>query len=342
MVSIIVAARNEQKDLEKSVRSLLALEYTNKELIVVNDRSDDRTGVILDRLADSCPSLKVVHLTELPPGWLGKNHAHYLGAHTAKGEVVLFTDADIVWEPTVLTRAVNAFQNRGLDHLAILPRVETKNGALATVIVGFQYFFNLVTRGWKVKDPKSFAYVGIGAFNMMRRSAYEAIGTHRSIAMRPDDDMQLGRRIKTQGLRSDFLFGVRSLGVEWYESVGKLIEGLMKNSFSAANYHLSIVIAGSLFLGGIFIWPFLGVFLARGLSQTFCGLSSLLILVSVVLNARRLGLDPWRAMVFPFVMLLLLYIVWKASLRTLWRGGIEWRGTFYSLKELRRSPTDHR
>jgi len=200
--------------LEHALRSLLALTYPNKEIIVVNDRSTDNTGPILDHMANEHASLRILHVKELPAGWLGKNHAHYVGAQLAKGDVLLFTDADIVMAPSSLSRAINYFEANRLNHLAILPRVITLGGALSTVIVGFQFFFNLVTRGWKVRDPKSWAFVGIGAFNMIRRSAYEIIGTHRAIAMRPDDDMRLGQRVKQKDLRSDFLFGVKMLHVE--------------------------------------------------------------------------------------------------------------------------------
>jgi cellulose synthase/poly-beta-1,6-N-acetylglucosamine synthase-like glycosyltransferase len=337
LVSIVVAARNEEKDLEKALRSLLALDYKAKEIVVVNDRSTDKTKSILDRLQQEYSALQVLHIDHLPTGWLGKNHAHYAGAHTARGSVLLFTDADIVMSPDSLSRAVSYFEEKHLDHLAVLPRVLTRSSLLATVIVGFQFFFTAFVRPWKVKDRRSFAHVGIGAFNMIRKSAYEKIGTHRSIAMRPDDDMRLGRRIKQKGLRSDFLVGVDSLQVEWYDSVKGLIEGLMKNSFSATNYHLSLIFLGSFVLSFFFIWPFVGVVIFSGLARFFYVVTSVLILMGVALNAHRLKMNVWQTWGFPFTMLLLLYIVWKASLRTLWKGGIEWRGTFYSLRDLRSS-----
>lgn len=335
-VSVIVAARNEQKNIESALLSLLQFDYPNKEILVVNDRSTDRTGDILEHVQRRHPELKVITVTELPPDWLGKNHAHFVGAETARGEFLLFTDADIVMDPTVLSRAVSHITMQGLDHLAMAPRVDLPGWALNVAMAGFQLFFNGFTRVWKVSDPKSSAFIGIGAFNMMRRTAYQAIGTHKMIRMRPDDDMQLGRWIKKKGFRQGFLFGTDLLHVEWYSSLKELIEGLMKNSFSAANYHLSIVVGGTILLITFLLGPFIGIFLTHGAAQLLNLASSALLIGCAMDGARTQRQNPIYALGLPFSMLLLVYISWKASLRTLIRGGIEWRGTFYSLKELRK------
>lgn len=105
-VSVIVAARNEARNIREALTSLLRLDYPDYELIVVNDRSEDATGAIVDELAVNNPRLQAVHVTELPPDWLGKNHALWMGSRIATGELLLFTDADIVMEPTILSRAV--------------------------------------------------------------------------------------------------------------------------------------------------------------------------------------------------------------------------------------------
>ncbi|PYQ54946.1 MAG: hypothetical protein DMF53_28775 [Acidobacteria bacterium] len=120
-VSIIIPARNEERNLEEALRSILALDYDNLEIDVVDDRSTDRTGEILDRMATADPRLRIVHVRELPPGWLGKNHALWLGAEKATGEFLLFTDADVVMAPSILRRAVGALVADRLDHLTAAP-----------------------------------------------------------------------------------------------------------------------------------------------------------------------------------------------------------------------------
>ena len=120
-VSVVVAARNEQRNIGSALQSLLDLEYPNYELIVVDGRSEDATGEILDAIAASTPHLNVIHIDNLPDGWLGKNHALWVGSQQAVGNYLLFTDADIVMEPTVVTRAMAYLERNNLDHLAVIP-----------------------------------------------------------------------------------------------------------------------------------------------------------------------------------------------------------------------------
>ena len=260
-VSILIPARNEERNLEEALRSVLALDYDNLEIDVVDDRSTDRTGEILDRMAAADPRLRVVHVRELPPGWLGKNHALWLGAGKATGEFLLFTDADIVIEPLALRRAVGAMVADGLDHLTASPSIERPSVLFEMFIGVFALFFALFTKPWKVKDPKSPAHVGIGAFNLVRASAYHAAGGHRAIAMRPDDDLKLGKLLKKNGFRPEFVFGQGALRVEWYASVRELIQGLMKNAFSGVDYRVSVVVVSTVIQLVLLVWPFLALFL---------------------------------------------------------------------------------
>src|SRR5690606_5030460 len=123
-VSIIVPARNEEREIEAALQSVLHLDYPDYEVMVVNDRSTDGTGAILERMQSAYPQLRVATVTELPRGWLGKNHAMYFGAQQASGELLLFTDADIVMRPDTLRRAVYYLEREKLDLLPMTPRVD--------------------------------------------------------------------------------------------------------------------------------------------------------------------------------------------------------------------------
>src|SRR6266850_2473571 len=120
-MSIIAAARNEARGIEAAVISLLRLDYPALEIIIVNDRSTDETGAILERLARQHSRLTIKNISELPEGWLGKNHALYAGAAVASGTLLLFTDADVVFEPTTLRRAITLMEQDELDHLTAIP-----------------------------------------------------------------------------------------------------------------------------------------------------------------------------------------------------------------------------
>jgi len=334
-VSIIIPARNEERNLEEALRSILALDYDNLEIDVVDDRSTDRTGEILDRMAAADPRLRIVHVRELPPGWLGKNHALWLGAGKAIGEFLLFTDADVVMDPSTLRRAVGAMVADRLDHLTAAPEIERPSVLFEMFIGAFSLFFTLFTKPWKVKDPESSSHVGIGAFNLVRAAAYRAAGGHQAIAMRPDDDLKLGKLLKKKGFHQEFVFGLGALRVEWYASTGELIQGLMKNAFSGVDYRVWVVVASTVMQLITLVWPFLALILTSGPTR-WLNLASVLVLLALCwINAPLAGVRRWHGLGFPLATLLFLYILWRAMLLTLWRDGIDWRGTHYPLAELR-------
>lgn len=334
-VSIVIPARNEERNLEEALHSILALDYDDLEIDVVDDRSTDRTGEILDRLAAADPRLRIVHVRELPPGWLGKNHALWLGAEKATGEFLLFTDADVMMAPSTLRRAVGAMVADRLDHLTATPEIDRPSALFEMFIGAFSLFFTLFTKPWRVKDPESPSHVGIGAFNLVRASAYRAAGGHRAIAMRPDDDLKLGKLLKKNGFRQEFVFGLGMLRVEWYASVRELVQGLMKNAFAGVDYRVWVVAASTVAQLLTLIWPFLALFLTAGATR-WLNLATVLVLLTLCwINAPLAGVRRWHGLGFPLATLLFLYILWRATLRTLWRDGIDWRGTHYSLAELK-------
>lgn len=231
-VSIIVPARNEEKKIREALQSLLAQDYPYLEFIILNDRSTDRTGEILAAMSAADARLRVTNIEELPPGWLGKNYALYQGAERATGELLLFTDADVVMHPSALAKAVNYLGASQLQHLTVMPRVRMPTLPLRLFCSAFGIFFSGYLRPWRAKDPASRSFIGVGAFNLVTAEAYKAAGTHRAIAMRPDDDLKLGKLLKRAGYRQGMVLGMGLLEVEWYSSLSELIDGLMKNAFA--------------------------------------------------------------------------------------------------------------
>lgn len=343
-LSLIVPACNEEGSIAGAVRSMLAQDYPNLEVILVNDRSTDRTGEIMAQLArewsasaDSrTPSLRVIQIETLPPGWLSKNHALYVGAQQATGDWLLFADADVHFDPTTFRRAVAFAEQRKLDHLTIAPSLSTKGYFLPGWVAFFTMAFLSYKTPYKANDPKSRVGMGIGAFNLIRRRAYEQIGTHRAISLRPDDDLRLGQRVKRAGLRQYVLLGDRLMSVEWYTSLGEAIRGLEKNTFAGMEYNLGMVIGSLLAMLAIMVWPFLAIFFTHGVSLWLYGGAILLQLAVFALSndlrgGRILLLMPG----YPIYALLFIYTITRSTWLTLRNGGITWRGTFYPLKELR-------
>ncbi|HYJ80831.1 MAG TPA: glycosyltransferase family 2 protein [Longimicrobiaceae bacterium] len=334
-VSIVVPARDEERNLETALRSVLAQRGPRIEVIAVDDRSTDRTGAILDRMAQEDPRLTVVHVAELPPGWLGKNHALWVGAGRARGELLLFTDADVVMAPDTVHRAAGHLVRERLDHVTAGPRVEMPGRLLQAFGVVFGLFFAMFTRPWRVRDPRSRHHVGIGAFNLVRTQAYHAIGGHRAIAMRPDDDMKLGKLVKKHGLRQDLVIGTALISVEWYRTVGEAARGLRKNGFAGLDYRLSVVVLATVVHLLFFLWPFAAVLVVAAPARWLYLAAVACILVLFAGAARDQRVPAWYGVFFPLASLLFVYVVWNATLYALVHRGIEWRGTHYPLDQLK-------
>ncbi len=334
-VSVVVAARNEQRNIREALMSLLNLEYPDYELIVVDDRSEDATGTILDDMARNNVRLKIIHVDLLPPGWLGKNHALWIGSQRASGELLLFTDADIVMEPTVLSRAVTFLETNRLDHLAATPSMTMPTTLLGMFGAAFIVYFSLFSRPWKAADPKSRCHIGIGAFNMVVADTYRKVGGHSTIRLRPDDDVKLGKIIKQAGFRQEAAYAPEYLSVEWYASIREVIAGLEKNAFSGADYNIPLILAGSAIHVLCSIWPFAALFVTHGPVRLIYAATAALILLSVSDSARFHHSRRWYAIGYPFMTMLFVFILLRTMLLNLIQGGIHWRGTFYSLKELK-------
>ncbi|WP_026840424.1 glycosyltransferase [Citrifermentans bremense] len=336
-VSIVVAARNEERNIGEALQSLLDLDYPDYELIVVDDRSEDGTGAILEEMSRERERLRVIRVEHLPQGWLGKNHALWVGSRQARGEYLLFTDADIVMEPTVLTRGVIFMRKQSLDHLAATPSLRMPSLFLDMFGASFIIFFSLFSRPWKARDPKSRCHIGIGAFNMLRADAYRSIGGHEAIRLRPDDDIKLGKLIKTAGLRQEAAYAPEYLFVEWYASVGEVVRGLEKNAFAGTDYSVPLVLTGVFGQSVCGIWPFLAIFVTGGAVQALYLATVLVTLATVADSARFHRSHPWYAIAYPITSALFVYILMRTMLLNLWQGGIYWRGTFYPLQELKKN-----
>ncbi len=335
-VSLILAARNEEASIEKATKSMLALDYHAMELIVVDDRSTDRTSEILHRLqADFPTKLRLVHIDELPTGWLGKCHALHVGAQQATGEWLLFTDADIHMRSDTLQAAINLANREHADHLTLAPFCEMPSWILRTFVATFAFLFKAFVKPHQIANPQSVAHVGIGAFNLVRRTVYVAIGGHESICLCPDDDMKLGLQIKKSGYPQRFANGLGLISVPWYSSLGELIKGLEKNCFAGIDYSYWTWIGSNIFVFGTAILPWLILPFADGWSQLMLGFACAIWLMMGACNAVRCGYRIDHGLALPIGLLLFLWTMNRSVILTLSRGGIYWRNTFYSLKELR-------
>jgi len=332
-LAIIIAVRNEEEDLEKALQSVCHINYPNHRLIVVNDRSTDRTTDILKDFSLHYPKLQVTTIDTLPDGWLGKNNALYQGYLSSTEEWMLFADADIVFHPDAINKAVGYAVKHEVDHLTMLPELISRSSILNSVFATLSIMLMIAMKPWEAKNPKSKASSGIGAFNLVRRTAYEKIGTHVRIKLRPDDDLQLGQLIKKEGLRQDVLAGKGYVCLEWYRNLGELGRGVQKNSFAMAKYSITQAIVNvlNMLLTVALPMPLMFIF-GTPVIRT---MASVMLIVHIIYMKLVPPNKWWYAFMIPFSGFFLAWYFLKASIITVVQGGIYWRDSFYSLDMLK-------
>ena len=354
-VSIIVPARNEEETIEQGLATLLSLDYDNYEVIAVNDRSTDRTGEIMDRIAASHPSkttkggppwaemsttghaqIRVIHHSELPPGWLGKTHAMWTAANHATGEWLLFTDADVLFKPDSLRRALAYAEAEPADHVVLFPRMIMKQAGEYMMIAFFQTMFLFGHRPWKVADPATDDHMGVGAFNLVRRRVYEAIGTYAALRMEVLDDMKLGKLVKKAGFRQRNVFGADLISIRWARGAMGIVNNLTKNFFAILSYQWWRTLLSAFALAFLNLGPFVGVWLAHAWARVPYAIALGSMFLIYIGMSRRSSVPPYYFLLHPVSSTLFIYTLLRSMFLTLWNNGILWRGTKYPLEELRK------
>lgn len=330
-LSVVIAAANEAEALPEALRSLLVQDHPDLEIVVVDDRSTDATPAILADFRD--PRLRRLRIDRLPPGWLGKTHAHHQGGLQATGELILFTDADVVFEPGALSRACGALLAREADHLALAPTIEVR-GFWETVFVSF-FGLAFLTRfpAEKVSDPRHPTAVGIGAFNLVRAAAWRHLGGHEALRLQVVDDMVLATLLKRAGFRAMFARAPGWLRVRWVAGLGGILRGLEKNAYAGVEYSLVQAHLAALVLAVMCALPLVAPACGAGAA----GLAALAAMGALGwTSGPGLGTARWAGLFYPLAgplfALVLLRSAWLAEVR----GAVVWRGTRYDLRELRR------
>lgn len=331
-LSVIVPGRDEAARIETTVRRLLAQRHIPLEIIAVDDRSTDETGAILDRLAAQDPRLRVVHVGELPEGWLGKCHACHVGASRATGEWLLFTDADVWLSDDAAARGVATAERDGAGHLCMLPAMHKcslagRAAVLAASLAGLRHVL-------MVNRDLARTAIGVGAFNLVRADIYRGFGGYEALRMEVVDDVKLGLLAQRAGARTRAYFGAADAQCEWADSARGMIRVLEKNFFAIIGFRAWL--AALILLAGA---GAVGAGLAGPLTMTRGGWFAGLGLFSSVPLAWRIarlhGWAGWPALLTPVGYLALLAAMANSTVRTLRTGGIRWRGTFYPLRQLR-------
>lgn len=335
-ISVIFAARDEAEKLPQALATLVALDYPRYEIIAVNDRSREATPQILSEFARQHSQLKVVQLAELPAGWLGKPHALQKGYEESTGEWLVFTDADVRFAPDLLRRSIALVRKEAWDHLTLLGNVDMVGFWEKVVITFFALGFHLANEPGRARDPQSKRYLGVGSFQLVRREAYEASGTHRRLALEVVDDMKLGKIVKEAGFRSGVGVAAERVSVRWHAGLGNIIRGVEKNFFASTGFRVHIVLLQLGALLALNLLPFAVLPFSSGINFWLAAAAAAVPVLMQGMVARVLKVSPLYGLTYPLGAVIFAYMIVRSMVVTLRQGGIVWRDTFYPLDELRK------
>jgi glycosyltransferase involved in cell wall biosynthesis len=340
-LSVVVACRNEEAAIRQALSSLLAQDYPGIEIIVVDDRSEDGTGAILQDLASAHPALQVARVDLLPPGWLGKTNALHRGAAQAGGDWILFTDADVVFAPDALRRSIAWALRDGLGHAVALPHFIAPGLLERGFVAMFGLFFLLHLRVDELRRPGSAAHVGIGAFNLVRRDAYQLIGGHERLRFEVADDVKLGLVLRRSGVRQGCADSGGLVRVRWQRGFLASMRGLLKNFFAGFDYGWAGTLRTALLVPLITTFPTIYLALTAGRSPVggTREVAAAAVGLPVLLlggTSRRLAGGRWRdGLLLPLEGVCLALVALVSALLATVRGAVIWRGTRYDLRELK-------
>ena len=332
---VVVPARDEAESIAATMDALLMADYPAMRVLAVDDRSTDATGAILDGYAERhAGKIDVIHLTELPEGWLGKTFAMAVALENSDSEYVLFTDADVLHSPSILRRAVAYAEASEADHLVVMPTPLVKSRGEG-IVLGFLQVLGLwASRPWKVSDPKSMRdSIGVGAFNLVRRDALEEIGGLAPQRLSVLEDVVLGRRMKAAGMRQRIAFAPGLVLVHWAKGAHGVIRAMTKNVFSGVGFRPVLLLGACVWVGLFFLAPL------AGLAWWGTVVPSLLVLCTIGAAYRVLGefsqIDARYGWLYPLGAVAFVYAMLRSMVAAWVRGGVVWRGTQYPLRELR-------
>ena len=335
MVTIIIPARNEERSIGATLDAALGQEYPRFEVVAVDDGSTDRTASeVAVRARDT--RLTAVSCPSLPEGWLGKPHALFQGALRAKGEWLLFMDADVRLAPTTLRRAVSRCESEGWDHLTLLAHFERRGFWEEVAMPLLPVFFFIFSPSYLALSRRSGLAFGGGAFNLVRRRAYETIGGHRRLASSVVDDIRLAMELKAAGFVTRTRLGKRLVRLRMYHGLKEIIDGFTKNAHAIWAGREPLMLFFSSLLLIVNLLPFAWVLGLLYFPQDallppwlWVGASLALLLGCRIVVQHRQGFPFWSVLFHPLAMLLGFAITLRSLYMAYGEGVVRWRGREY-------------
>jgi glycosyltransferase involved in cell wall biosynthesis len=337
-LSVVIATCNDAATIEGAVDTLLHQDYPDLEIVVVNDRSIDETGALIEKIAHDDSRVRTAHIQHLPPGWLGKVHALHVGTQKASGDWILYTDADIYFKQGALRKAIAFVLADRSDHLALMPIPRAPSFWLRVVLQAVGGVFVLATRAAHIGKPGSKAFVGAGAFNLVRKAALDRTGGFPWLRMEVVDDVGLGLMLQRSGATSSFAITLQDVSFTWYPSLRAMFKGLEKNFFGVlAFYSIARMICIVALAWAYALAPLVAILYALKIPfLLIVGLVAYLFLIAGAVGVKILFRQKLLPLLFVQVgHILISLMLLRSGVMCILHGGITWRGTWYPLDELR-------
>jgi Glycosyl transferase family 21 len=260
----------------------------------------------------------------------------WTAASQATGDWLLFTDADVSFRPDSVRRALAYAEAENADHVVLFPQMIMKTPGEFMMIAFFQTMFVFGHRPWKVADAQAKDHIGVGAFNLVRRSVYEAVGGYKTLRMEVVDDMKLGKIVKNSGFAQRNVFGADLISIRWARGAMGVVDNLTKNFFAVLSFQSWRTVISAFALAFLSIMPFLGVLLAHGWERLPYAVALASMFSIYVGISRRSKLPAYYFFLHPVSATMFVYALLRSMFHTLSNDGIIWRGTKYPLPELRK------
>ncbi len=348
MVSIILPSRNEEKYIEKCLNSLLEQDYSNYEIIAINDSSSDKTGEVIKRYSSIHHKIIYIDSKPKPEGWTGKNWACYQGYLKSKGELFLFTDADTSHSTPAISLAVDYLMSEQLDTLTAIPKILAYDFWTKITLPILWTFSVARFSALKANNPKTKVGYFFGSFFIITRKAYETVGTHKSVKEEIVEDAELGRRVKEQGFRLRVVHGEKYIKAVWARDTPTLWHGLRRLLIplykkEKAKAIIMVIATFVLLLLPLIILPFSIIIAMDGKNVT----KSLIILLMSIISISLLAINNvlqlkytvfqnlWYALAFPLAGSFVLVAFLSSIIYSKQKDGIIWRGRRYSIREVK-------
>ncbi len=344
LISILVPARNEERAIAHCVEALAQQDYPQLEILVLDDQSEDQTAAIVAELAQRYPSVRLLRGQPLPSNWHGKAYACYQLARAARGDWLLFVDADAILAPDCISTTLQIALEREADLLTMMPQVVEKSFGEALLLPMVPMPFGAFLPMGLVMGRRIPSLAGaLGPFLLFRRETYQRIGGHEAVRADIVEDMKLSRLVKRQGGKLVWIDGTALVRIRFYHTFGEAWRGLAKSTFAALNYSLGTLIPAMIACAAIFLAPY--AFLIWSLAARQFSLALFWLPLSQILLAwtfrlllaQRFHTNRLMVLLHPATMLVTILLTSQAAYRSIFGAGVAWKGRDYQFKPRRQA-----